>query len=427
MRKSRKMLAWRLLAAAVLIVTLTGCQTAESTFATGRFESGSSSKKAKPDVEYSADPQNYSAPAGEMKAIWVSTAWGGDFPKTGGSSSQKKELQKLVADAKEAGFNTIVFQVRTWSDALYQSSVFPWSAILTGTQGRNPGYDPLAYLIGQAHAKGIKVQAWINPYRIYSSTSPSKTTPCSLNPALNPKYPTYTYSYNGKTYKIYDPASQNVRDLITSGVTEIIRNYDIDGIQFDDYFYPTAPTFDDSESYQSYQSGGGKLSLSDWRRENVTSLIRQVHTAVHSEANGHADFGISPSGIYRNISYSTKDGGVKSTNGSEAYSELYADVRLWVENHWIDYVCPQIYWGFNNQKAPYAPICDWWVNLCEKNSVKLYIGLSGDIVTGGEGVWTDSAGMNQVQYARGRGSGGFMVFHSAQLPSLSKELKGLFM
>lgn len=409
-----------------LALLLTGCRAA-GTYATGSYQQGSSSRKA--DVVTAADPKNTAAAAGEMRALWVATAWGADFPTKTGAAAQKQELAKLVSDAKAAGFNTLIFQVRAWSDALYRSAYFPWSAFLTGTQGKDPGYDPLAYLVAQAHAKGLSVQAWANPYRIYSSTNAAKSTPAGGSPALDARYHTYTYSYKGITYQVYDPASQNVRDLIVRGVTELVRNYGVDGVQFDDYFYPTAPTFDDSASYRSYQSGGGAFSLSDWRRQNVNLLIEQTHAAVHAAAKAagrsNVVFGVSPAGIWRNVTYTTDDG-IAATAGAQSYEEGCADVKRWVENRWIDYVCPQLYWGFDSSRAPFAPLCDWWAALCKAHGVKLYIGLSGDVVTSGAGSWTDAGGLSEIEYARGMGASGFMVFHSAQLPQLAPVLGKYF-
>lgn len=408
---------------AVMLCLITLILTACSAGSSVQTDAGvsSSSKTAS-----SSAPVSYDPPANEMRGVWVATAWGADFPQSKTASGQQAELRTIVDNAKAAGLNTVIFQVRTWSDAMYHSSIYPWSALLNASmkQGVDPGYDPLGYLITYAHSKGIKVQAWINPYRISSSDNNASISPCSTNPAVSKKYPTYTYAYKNITYSVYDPASQIVRDLITNGVTEIVKNYDVDGIQFDDFFYPTAPTFDDSEAYANYQDGGGSLSLDDWRRENVDKLIEQVHTAVHKEKN--IEFGISPAGIWQNISYTGGNGEKQMTDGTESYDQGHADSALWVEKHWVDYICPQIYWGFNNPVAPFAPICDWWSALCKKYNVKLYVGLVNTVVTGGQGVFTDSKGINEVQYARSKGASGVFLFHSAELNSMADPLKGMF-
>ncbi len=313
-------------------------------------------------------PTCYSASAKkQINGVWVASVGNLDFPsKTALSADRlKNEIDTIVLTCKSQNINTIFFQVRPNSDALYKSEIFPWSEVLSGTQGVAPSgnFDPLEYFVKIAHENDIQLHAWINPYRIGDVSKA-----CDSNPAkLHPEY-TVTCS-DGKTY--YNPALADVRELVADGVREIIDNYDVDGIHFDDYFYPyDVENFDDAEAFEKY--GKDFENIADFRRNNVNLLVESVNELVHSK-NKKLKFGISPFGIWDNL----KDNPLGSnTAGMSSYSQIYADSRYWVCEKMVDYICPQVYWSFENTVAPFDVVVKWWNELCKKNSVDLYIGLA---------------------------------------------------
>lgn len=364
----------------------------------------------------------------EVKGVWVVTAWQGDFPKSSGAAKQEKEMCSMLDTIKSDGLNTVFFQVRPMADAFYRSSIYPWSEYLTGRQGRDPGYDPLAYFIGEAHKRGIAVQAWINPFRaceVSDYGTRSANSPAVLHKDWLVRY---TDTDNKKDFYWFNPGLPQVRSMIVQGVEEIVGNYNIDGIHFDDYFYPydcdyfekAAPggitRFDDSAAYKAY--GAGK-NLADWRRANIDALVQQTYQAVKS-SDPKMLFGISPFGIWATKSVSP-DGA--ATTGSSSYSEIYADSKLWVENHWVDYICPQIYWGFNTR---FAVMADWWGALCRKNKVSLYVGYDSSIIAGGAGKWTNVQNVTEVAYARKEPCyNGSVFFSYSGLSAIRSILTGL--
>ena len=310
-----------------------------------------------------------------VRAIWVATA-AGDFPSLDNLSADKlkAEIDKIVSTAAENGLNTIFFQVRPYSDAFYNSSIFPTSTILVENQGDKAPLDCLAYFIEAAHSKNISLHAWINPYRI-TSTSHSASSLSSSNPAmLHPEWVVKHFDENGNAAGLwYDPGLPEVRNLIMDGVKEIINNYNVDGIHFDDYFYPytNAAGFEDNSTYEKY--GNGK-NIADWRRENVNVLIKGVYDTIKNKSQD-IDFGVSPFGIWAKKTSSMPNGvdGIGWT--LQSYSDIYADSRTWVVNNWVDYICPQVYWEMAHAKAPFKTVVDWWDELCGKSGVDLYIGI----------------------------------------------------
>lgn len=307
-----------------------------------------------------------------FKGLWVATVLNLDYPEkaTTDSSTLKKEALQILNDAEAMGFNAIILQVRPSADAFYKSDLYPWSKYLTGKQGVSPSdnFDPLAFWVEEAHKRGIAIHAWINPYRITrkSASEPAHdfSQLASNHPAkLNP---TWVVSHtDGNLY--FNPGIPEVRDHIALSINEIIQNYDIDGIHFDDYFYPST-TFDDAATYTKY--GSGFKTLAEWRRNNVDLLVEQVYRTVKA-ADPRVQFGISPFGIWAN-SKSMASG--SKTNGFESYISQYADTKKWVENNMIDYIAPQIYWHIGYDIADYNELVKWWSQVASKSDTKLYIG-----------------------------------------------------
>lgn len=301
----------------------------------------------------------------DMQAAWIATSWGIDWPKSKNAQTQQQEMINILDTLKDTGINTIMFQVRPKGDALYNSSINPWSDVLTGTQGKDPGYDPLAFVIQEANKRGMKVHAWLNPYRvthegdhkngIVDTSVLSDNHPAKFNEGA-------TLSYGGKLY--YNPESEWVKQHISETVAEIVRNYNVDGIVFDDYFYPTNYPLPEGESRDG--------AVANARREHINQMILKVKNTIKS-INSNVEFGVSPFGIWKNSS-SDLMGSNTSSKATESYYAHSADTVKWIKEEYIDYVIPQIYWDTNHSLAPYKTVTDWWANIVKGTNVDLYIG-----------------------------------------------------
>ena len=284
-----------------------------------------------------------------LRGAWVATVWGIDFPSatTTNSGTLKNEINALVDKASECGLNALFFQVRPSADAFYSSLYFPWSKYLTGKQGVAPsnGFDPFKYIIEKCHEAGIHLHAWINPFRI---TAAAGETVITTHPAT--VAPWLTMGVGGKLY--FNPGEELARELIIEGVREIVENYDVDGIHFDDYFYPEEITTEDSFTFEGRWNGIDNLA--DWRRNNIDELIYKTHAAV-KEIDPDVLFGVSPSGIWANKTHNPLG---SATLGFESYYEIYADSRGWVRNGWVDYIVPQIYWKIGQKNSDFLTVLD---------------------------------------------------------------------
>lgn len=332
----------------------------------------------------------------DYRGVWIASVHNIDFPSAPGLNKDelKAEIDEIIENTEAAGLNTVCFQVRPSADAMYESQLFPVSKFIS-TDGSLP-LDCLDYIITAAHAKDISVFAWINPLRVTASSYKNSDAAISSLPAGSPATKDNTVMYDGKLY--FDAGQPMVRSLIAEGVAEIVTNYDVDGIIFDDYFYPypssdSSMVFNDSRSYSEYAEDG--MSLEDWRRENVNSIIRNVYAAVKS-IDKDCLFGVSPFGIWKNGSGS-EDG--SATNGLESYSAIYCDTVAWIKGGYIDFIAPQLYWQFNSGAAPYGALCDWWDSAVAKTDVKLMI--SHGVYRYEEGEWDNptSEMLRQIQYA----------------------------
>lgn len=361
--------------------------------------------------------------ATELRGVWVASVFNIDFPSQLGltAQQQKQELDDIIENAQYMGLNAIFFQVRPSSDALYASKIFPWSQFLTGTQGKenDQGFDPLSYLIEQGHQKGIQIHAWVNPLRVTTGTAQQPQTDESALAENHPvrKDPSLAVAYSdGRLY--YDPSNPNARKLIVDGLKEIVENYDVDGVHYDDYFYP-GEDFPDEEAYQA---SGSDLSLEDWRRENINVLIRESYEGV-KEVNPQVAFGVSPGGIW--ASSENVEGGMEVQSQTSSYLHQYADSKRWVEEHWVDYIAPQIYWNIGYAPADYAKIAAWWSRLCAKHKVKLYVGHAAYKVGDGSQseVWLDEQELpRQIAWNRENGGVDGSIFYGYE--QLEKNVLG---
>ncbi len=295
----------------------------------------------------------------EMRAAWIATVWAIDWPSTQNNvAAQKAELDSYLDNLKAQNFNAIFFQVRSMCDAMYQSSYEPWSSYLTGTRGKNPGYDPLAYAVEQCHARGIQCHAWVNPYRF--STGSNWNT--AQDQALRNKGMLLSYTSGSTTTTILNPGLPETRQRIVDVIREIITGYDVDGVVFDDYFYPNGiPTNSSAEDYNLWNDSNVDMTFADWRRNNVNMMVADVYNMIQ-EVKPEVRFGISPAGVAGTASTSASQHGVTPCpKGSDwQYNGIFSDPLAWLEQGTIDYISPQIYWKTNHSTNPFGPITDWW-------------------------------------------------------------------
>lgn len=310
-----------------------------------------------------------SHPKREFRGAWLSTAWQSRY-KTMNSSQMKAYFTNILDQMQADGINAVIFQARPYADAFYKSDLEPWSAFLTGIQGKAPdgGFDPLAFLVDECHKRNMELHAWLNPYRVSSGTNDV----FSKNHIYH-KYPERFVKYDNKIY--FDPGIPANRQFICDVVKDIVMRYDVDAIHMDDYFYPypvAGQSFPDDNSFNTYgrPQGFSQNQRADWRRNNVNLLIQDVKHTIQT-TKPWVRFGISPFGIYRN-KRSTSDGSGSNTSGLQNYDDLYADVKLWVKNGWIDYNMPQIYWEIGHTAADYKILIEWWAN--NNFGQPLYIG-----------------------------------------------------
>lgn len=350
----------------------------------------------------------------ELRGAWISTVHNLDWPSKGSSpAEQKAELVRLLDSAKSVGLTDVFFQVRPEGDALYRSSLEPWSRFLTGTQGKDPGYDPLAFCISEAGKRGIRVHAWFNPYR----ASVKAGAPLAPNHMAR--------RYSSHAYKIgsivcMDPGAPEVQDHVIKVVTDVARRYNVAGIHFDDYFYPYPPagkkvSFPDSKTYQRYRASGGKLELADWRRDNVNRLIARTAQAVKAVRPG-VMFGVSPFGIYTRGQPAT----VKA--GLDQYNQIYADPVRWMRSGWVDYLAPQLYWKDRSAQC-FTELLKWWRSpSANPRGVPIYPGIASYRMK--EQGWPAEEIVRQVGLSRTVGSGpsGHIFF---RMQDLAQNTKGL--
>ena len=308
--------------------------------------------------------QSTSSPAKrEFRGAWIQTV-NGQF--MGMSTNEiKKTLSYQLDELWKDGVNAIIFQVRPECDALYPSKLEPWSRFLTGQQGvaPSPYWDPLQWMIDECHKRGMELHAWINPYR-----ARTKTTSVLAPNHIASKRPDLIFEYDGLL--LLNPGIPEAKDYICKVVDDIVTRYDIDGLHIDDYFYPypaAGAVINDDRQFARYKNGFSNKA--DWRRDNVNVFVKQLHKTIH-DRKPWVKFGVSPFGIYRNSKSDPRVG--SATSGTQNYDDLYADVLLWVNNGWVDYCVPQLYWEIGNKAADYKTLIGWWNNHCGKRP--LFIG-----------------------------------------------------
>ena len=313
----------------------------------------------------------YGMPKREFRSAWIATVWCLDWPSQGaGATKQKQEMDRLLDSLHVNNFNAVNFQVRSMCDAMYQSSIEPWSSYLTGTRGADPGFDPLQYVVEGCHKRGMECHAWVNPYRW--STGTNWNTPYDQELKNDGWLLTY-----GSTI-ILDPGQQRTIDRIVAVCKEIITNYDVDGILYDDYFYPSGiPTDSSAEDYGEWQASGTTLSFGDWRRDNVNRMVQAVYDMIQ-ETRPEVRYGISPAGVAASSSAVAGSHGVEPcpTGSDWQYNSIFSDPLAWLEAKSIDYISPQVYWPFGHSTNDYGLITEWWGKIAAHFERQVYISSS---------------------------------------------------
>lgn len=329
----------------------------------------------------------------EFRGAWVATVGNIDWPSRKGLSTaeQKAELVALLEISLKLKLNTIILQVRPSCDALYASSLEPWSEYLTGTMGRapQPFYDPLAFAVEEAHKRGLELHAWFNPYRARNTLSGAAVSPNHISKT----HPEYVRRYGSELW--LDPGEKGVREYSLAVVMDVVRRYDIDGVHFDDYFYPYAQKdrsgndmdFPDYSSWKRF-GAAGRLNRQDWRRENVNGFIHEVYESIKA-TKPWVKFGISPFGIWR-------PGNPPQIKGFDAYAKIYADSRKWLANGWVDYLAPQLYWAIQPPEQSFPVLLKWW----SEQNVKGRHLVAGLDVTKAASKWPMKEILNQIRLTR---------------------------
>ena len=336
----------------------------------------------------------------EFRATWLTTAWGNDWPKktqVTSDATRKQQQDSLIAifDRLQAGnMNAVCFQVRARSDAFYQSSYEPWAAELAGARGKDPGYDPLAFAIEEAHKRGLELHAWVNPFRVTSSGTLSTSDKVWLNAGQ------WIIQYNNGSFsgQIIDPGYPEAREYVLNVLMEIVNNYDIDGIVMDDYFYPYGGTTNqDAESVAKYKPDG--MNVGDWRRQNVNMMIKDVYDTIQS-VKPWVTFGVSPFGIWTTDSSVASKRGITlpyNITGGNMYAEIYCDPVAWLEEGTVDYISPQLYWKIGGGQD-YKKLSKWWGDICNRFGKHFYSSMA--LYKYEDGTFTATEIRNQLVYNR---------------------------
>jgi uncharacterized lipoprotein YddW (UPF0748 family) len=346
-------------------------------------------------------------PKQEFRAVWIATVDNIDWPSKKGIpvDSQKAEFIRILDLHKSNGMNAVIMQVRPATDAFYPSPYEPWSEWLSGVQGKPPSpyYDPLEFMIAETHKRGMEFHAWCNPYRADFSIGKASIAPSHITRL----HPTWFLDYGGKKY--FDPGNKEAQGFVVEVIRDMTERYDVDAIHFDDYFYPyriAGQEFPDVVTYAAY---GKALSKDDWRRSNVDSVIVGLSRMIR-QTKPWVKFGISPFGVWRNSDKDPKGSNTKA--GQTNYDDLYADILLWLQKGWIDYVAPQLYWEIGHKAAPFEVLIDWWNN--HTYGKHCYIGL-GIYRAGSTDAWKDSTLLlRQIDMLRSKPNMQGMIFFSSK-------------
>lgn len=344
----------------------------------------------------------------EFRGLWVATVANIDWPSRTGltTAAQQAELIGILDLARATGLNAVVLQVRAAGDAMFPSSLEPWSRSLSGTQGTDPGWDPLSFAVTEAHARGIELHAWFNPFRAANLSDSARLAPLHFAK----RRPDIARAYCTQMW--FDPGEEVVHDQAISVIKDVVARYDVDAVHMDDFFYPYPDTrcpnldFPDSATYARYQQGGGALARADWRRSNVNRFVERLYNEVHATRNT-VRVGISPFGIWR-------PGSPAGITGLDSYASIYADSRLWLQQGWVDYFAPQLYWSIASTGQNFPALLDWWTQQ-NTRARHLWPGLAAyRVADGSSSPFAATEIPNQLAQIRARtGSTGSILYNTS--------------
>jgi len=339
-------------------------------------------------------------PLREFRGTWVATVFNLDWPSSSRSSAatQQAQLISILNNAQRLKLNAVILQVRPNSDALYRSAMEPWSAWLTGSMGTDPGYDPLAFAVAEAHRRGLQLHAWVNPFRALATTTGGMS-----DRHVSERHPEWIRRFG--TQLFIDPGIPDARDYVQRVILDIVKRYDIDGVHLDDYFYPYPAgeaEFPDGATFRKYGGGG---SRAEWRRQNINRFISSLYSAIKGEKR-HVLFGVSPFGIWKPGVPAT------TTAGVNAYEDLGCDARLWFQKGWVDYLSPQLYWTSDSSGQSFTALYNWW---SEQNGTgrHLWPGIATERIGSGRGASEQTRQINTIR--RGRGAPGHIHWSNKSL------------
>lgn len=294
------------------------------------------------------------APKRELRSTWLATVWAIDWPASKSESAAKQQMQDYLDDLAANNFNGVCFQVRGLADAMYRSSYEPWNSVLTGTRGKDPGWDPLEWVVDQCHQRGLECYAWVNPYRESSSGKIQNTD-------IDREWQDKGWLLSNGSYIVFNPGIADARAHILRVIKEIYTNYAIDGILFDDYFYPSGGTVENSTApdWDLYKASGTALSIGDWRRKNINDFMKEIYDNIQID-RPDIRFGISPAGVAGKSSGIYGTPGIPVSAGDWQYDQIYSDPIAWLHDGAVDFISPQIYWKTTNTSAPFGPLTNWW-------------------------------------------------------------------
>jgi uncharacterized lipoprotein YddW (UPF0748 family) len=344
-------------------------------------------------------PKRVKAKRQKVRGVWIATVGNIDFHKHKKRNSFRQEFLEATGNLARNNFNTLIFQVRPANDAFYKSGLNPWSRYLSGKEGEGiPDFDPLKFMVKAAHKYKMEFHAWLNPYRVSASTHLRKKDYLKTLAPENfaRRHPELVLEIplsDGDRQLILNPGEPEVINFVIATVREIITNYEVDAIHFDDYFYPYSGIGNiDEKTWE--KNNPENLSIDDWRRENVNRLVREIYELLKSSER-KVKFGISPFGIWANRK-NNPAGSI--SKGAQSYYEQFADSRRWIKEGWVDYIVPQLYWEFSHKAAPYAALLDWWAEQVKNTNVELYTGQSVYRL-GSSGAWKNKHELaNQLRY-----------------------------
>ncbi|MBQ3618158.1 MAG: family 10 glycosylhydrolase [Bacteroidales bacterium] len=351
-------------------------------------------------IAFEAAAQNFPDTTREFRGVWVATSKRIDYPTVATTDSKvlKQNYLDLLTTWRNAGYNAVIFQVRPAADAFFASEYEPWSEWLTGKQGRAPVpyFDPLEFMVRETHAIGMEYHAWFNPFRAVATIQYADV--CKEH--ISNTKPEWFFTYGANKY--FDPGIPEVRNYLIRIIVDVVKRYDIDGVHFDDYFYPYPVTGDnkkivplpDEATFKKY--GKGFSNIADWRRNNINEFIKECYIAIKNE-KPWVKFGVGPAGVWRNKREDPAEG--SPTNSLSGYDYLYADALAWLKNGWVDYCAPQIYWNIGHVYNDFETVVKWWNNHAYGRNI--YIGIGAYNQENPSGGWTDPQEIpNQIKITR---------------------------